>query len=187
MIKINLLPPEDRSKKRGIRLPSVSGANFIWPVAIICVYLGMLFAVATLQSRKVSGLEKQIDVAKQESRALAPQLEKIRQLTKEREEVNRRLNIIADLDKNRYFRVKLLNDISEKMPPNCWLTSVKEDKSNRISIKGVTFSNYIIADFMNNLERSDRFGEVVLMRAEEGQIMDYDVITFSLESKVMAR
>ncbi len=182
MIRINLLPLEDRKTSRSIKLPSLSGAAFVWPVAVIVLFTVMVFAISTLQSKKVKDLEQKIAEAKQESAALAPQLKKIRQLTHEREEVNKRLNIIASLDKDRYLRVKMLNDVSEKLPANCWLTSLKEQNGSRVSMDCVTFSNYIIADFMNNLERSDRFGKIKLMLAQEGRILKYNVVKFSLES-----
>lgn len=187
MIKINLLPSEERKKDRRISLPSLSGSMFLWPAIVLAFYGGAVFALSTLQGRKLADLEEKIRTARQESESLKPQLAKIRKLTKEREEVNRRLGIIASLDRDRYLRVMIMNELSEKLPSNCWLTSVKEDREGKYSIEGVTFSNYIIADFMNNLEKSHRFGGVNLKVAQEGKILDYDVIKFSMQSTVAAR
>jgi len=186
MIKINLLPPEDRKKTRRIKLPAFSagGPKSLWMIAGLVAYAGMVIAVASLQSKSVGDLEAKIAKAKQESEALAPQLERIRQLTKEREEVDRRLGIIAALDRERYFRVELLNDISEKMPPNSWLTSVKESGGTEIVLEGVTFSNYLIADLMSNLDKSDHFDLVTLNIAQEGRILEHKVIQFTLSSRV---
>jgi len=186
MIKINLLPPEDRKKTRRIKLPTLSGGGpkAVWMIAGIVVYAGMVIAIGSLQSKSVRDLEAKITMVKQESEALAPQLERIRQLTKEREEVDRRLGIIASLDRERYFRVQLLNDISEKMPPNSWLTAVKENGGTEITIDGVTFSNYLIADLMSNLDKSDHFDLVALSIAQEGRILDHKVIQFTLSSRI---
>ena len=186
MIRINLLPPEDRRKTRRLKLPSFSGGGpkAMWMIAAVVVYAGMLVAIATLQARTLTGLEEKISLAKEESERLAPQLERIRVLTKEREEVDKRLSIIASLDRERYFRVELLNVVSEKLPPNSWLTSFKETGGTQISIDGVTFSNYLIADLMNNLEKSQRFNNVTLNIAQEGHIMDHKVIQFTLNSRI---
>jgi len=186
MIKINLLPPEDRKKTHRIKLPALSGGGpkAVWMIAGIVVYAGMVIAIGSLQSKSARDLEAKITKVKQESEALAPQLERIRQLTKEREEVDRRLGIIASLDRERYFRVQLLNDISEKMPPNSWLTSVKENGGTEITIDGVTFSNYLIADLMSNLDKSDYFDLVALSIAQEGRILDHKVIQFTLSSRI---
>jgi hypothetical protein len=48
----------------------------------------------------------------------------------------------------------------------------------------VTFSNYLIADLMNNLEKSDRFNGVNLNIAQEGHMMDHKVIKFTLNSRI---
>ncbi len=184
MIRINLLPSETRKTKRTISLPSISGGAVVWITAAFVVYLGALFGVWSLQGRTIGELDSQIAEAKEESAQLAPQLAKIRKLTQEREEVNRRLNVIASLDRDRYLRVRMLNDISFDLPPNCWITDLTEQGGARVILDGVTFSNYIVADLMNNLEDSDRFTEVALVIAEEGQIDDHKVLKFTLNSKL---
>ncbi|UCH83128.1 MAG: PilN domain-containing protein, partial [Candidatus Latescibacterota bacterium] len=146
MIRINLLPLEDRKKTRRLRLPSFSGGGpkLVWAIAAVVVYGGMVAAMAGLQARSINDLEAKITEAKEESARLAPQLERIRMLTKEREEVDKRLNIIASLDRERYFRVAVMNDIAERLPANSWLTSFRESGGTTVSIDGVTFSNYLI-------------------------------------------
>ncbi len=146
--------------------------------------MGSLFGVWSLQNRTIGELDSKIAVAKEESSRLAPQLAKIRKLTKEREEVNRRLNVIASLDGDRYLRVRMLNDLSFDIPSNCWFTELTEQGGSRVTINGVTFSNYIVADMMNNMEDSDRFSEVALVIAEEGQIEEHKVLQFTLNSKI---
>lgn len=188
MIRINLLPQSERKKERRLKLPSFSGGPVaVWAVAVIVMYVGMVFGMAALQSKKISSLEAKIAKAKKEAAELAPQLERIRKLTEEREEVNRRLSVIAALDKDRYFRVKLLNDISMQLPTNTWLTLLKETTPNTFTVEGVTFSNYLIADLMTNLTKSDRFDIVDLNIAQEGHIQEHTVIQFTLNSTVTNR
>ena len=58
---------------------------------------GAVAGIWVLQSRKITDYETRIQALKEESARLAPQLAKIRKLTAEREEVNKRLGIIASL------------------------------------------------------------------------------------------
>jgi len=184
MIRINLLPSEERKRKRTISLPSISGGAVVWITVASVVYAGALFGIWALQGRTIADYEGKIKEAKEESARLAPQLAKIRKLTAEREEVNKRLNVIASLDKDRYLRVRMLNDMSLDLPANCWYTGLTEQGGTRVTVEGVTFSNYIIADLMNNLEKSDRFEDVALVIAEEGNIDDIKVLKFTLNSKL---
>jgi type IV pilus assembly protein PilN len=189
MIRINLLPADERKKSGGFKMPSISfgGAKTVWLVAGVSIYLLMVLAISLLQARNVDELEGKIVVAKEEAARLAPQLERIRQLQKEREEVNRRLSVIAQLDRDRYYRVKLLNDVSMKLPPNTWLTSLKEQNGTTLTVDGVTFSNFLIADLMTNLEKSERVTGVMLNIAEEGRIDEHKVIQFTLQSRITSK
>ncbi len=185
MIRINLLPSDDRKKSRKISLPSVSGGAVLWVLVITGVYFGALFSISALQHRTIKSYEKKILEAKEESARLAPQLAKIRRLTKEREEVNRRLGIIASLDRDRYLRVQMMNDLSVGVPANLWVTKVTEQGGSRMTVEGITFSNFTVADFMNNLEKSQHFTDVALQVAEEGEIDDVKVLKFTLNSRLV--
>ncbi len=182
MIRINLLPTEDRIKGRQFHLPEMST---IYLVAGVIVFFASIIAVGMIQAHKARDLEKKIEIATQESKKLAPQLAKIKQITKEREEVDRRLSLITSLDRNRYFRVKLLNDIGFNVPSNCWLTEINEISPNNFNIEGVTFSNYTIADIISNLETSPIFTHVDLLVAKKGEINKREVMKFSLSANVM--
>jgi len=182
MIRINLLPAEDRAKKKELHLPEMST---VYLAAAVIVFIGAMVVTGTVQRHKVRDLEKKIEVAKEESRKLAPQLAKIKQITMEREEVNRRLSLITSLDRHRYYRVKLLNDISFKLPANCWLTDISEHSPNNFTIDGITFSNFTVADMMSNLEDSPLVTSVDLKIAERGQINKREVMKFSLSANVM--
>ena len=78
MIKINLLPKEDRVKKREFHLPEMST---VYLVAGVAVFFAAIVIVGLMQQHKIRVLDSKIEVAKEESRKLAPQLAKIKQIT----------------------------------------------------------------------------------------------------------
>jgi type IV pilus assembly protein PilN len=182
MIKINLLPREERTKRREFKLPQMST---VYLVGAIVLFFAAILATGIMQQHKIKVLEDKMAAATEESKKLAPQLAKIKEITKEREEVDRRLGIIASLDRSRYFRVKLLNDISLNLPVNCWLTEVAEASQNTFNLNGVAFSNYTIADIMTNLETSPAVTRVDLTVAERGKIKEREVMKFKLVANVM--
>jgi type IV pilus assembly protein PilN len=185
MIRINLLPSDERSSKRRISLPTVSGGAILWASLGVVIYVGAVAGIWVLQSREIKDYETRILALKEESARLAPQLAKIRKLTAEREEVNRRLAIIASLDKDRYLHVRMMNELAVQLPDNCWIQNVSENKGAGVSIEGVTFSNFIIADLMSNLDQSGRFTDVALVEAEEGDIDDVRVVKFEISAKLV--
>jgi len=182
MIKINLLPREERKKRREFKLPQMTT---VYMVGALALFFGAMLFTGGMQHHKIKVLEGKIAAANEESKKLAPQLAKIKEITKEREEVDRRLGIIAELDRYRYFRVKLLNDVSFNLPVNCWLTGVSEVSPNMFGIEGVAFSNYTVADMMTNLETSPTITRVDLKVAEKGKISEREVMKFKLVANVM--
>jgi type IV pilus assembly protein PilN len=181
MIKINLLPREERIKKREFKLPQMTT---VYMVGGIILFFAAMLGAGVIQQHKIQVLEKKMAAANEESKKLAPQLAKIKEITREREEVDRRLGIIADLDRYRYFRVKLLNDVSFNIPVNCWLTGISEISQNTFGIEGVAFSNYTVADMMSNLETSPTISQVDLKVSEKGTIHEREVMKFKLVANV---
>jgi type IV pilus assembly protein PilN len=185
MIRINLLPSDERASRRKISLPTISGGAVLWVSLGVFVYAGAVAGIWVLQSHKITEYETKIQALKEESARLAPQLARIRKLQEEREAVNKRLGIIAALDKDRYVRVRMMNDLAGTLPDNCWITDMNETGGASVEIEGVTFSNFIIADFMTSLERSGRFADVSLVKAQEGEIESVRVVKFDLSAKLV--
>lgn len=184
MIRINLLPRDERIKRREFKLPKL---GTIYLFGSVVLFFGAIVTTGLVNQHRIATLERKIVAANEESKKLAPQLAKIKEITNEQEEVNRRLAIIAELDRFRYFRVKLLNDISFNLPVNTWLTDVTEVSPNQFGIDGVAFSNYSVADMMSNLETSTAVTKVDLKVAEKGKIREREVMKFKLVANVMPR
>ncbi len=181
MIRINLLPKEDVPRHVQIKLPPV--ASFI-PVFVAVALLGLCVATAFIQHGRVVKLQSDIQTAREESQKLAPQIARIKQLTQERDQVDRRLDAITMLDKDRYVRVRLMSELSRRMPANTWLTLYQEVNPTTIRLEGITFSNFVIADFMRNQVVSSSYLGVDLDFISRGTIGDIDVLKFGLTAQV---
>ena len=68
------------------------------------------------------------------------------------------------------------------MPENLWLSKVAELPDKQFAIEGVTFSNFIVARFMQDLEATGHWQNVELSVAQQGKIDGYDVVQFSMVS-----
>jgi len=182
VIRINLLPQEERTKQRRLPTIKIPQVGAVVPFVVLGVVVCVIAATATLQGRKLAQLKNDIEVTQAESAQYKPQLEKIRQITQQRQEVRARLDMIASLDRQRYFRVQVLDELSRSIPENLWVKGFSEVSAGSFQIEGVTFSNFNVARFMQNLESSEKFTNVDLTVAEQGTIEDLDVVQFSLIS-----
>jgi len=176
MIRINLLPRDERQTRRALQLPKMGS---LMPVLVLLLVIALFGAVSVFQTLQIGRLKSDIARAEQESAKLKPQIQTIQDLTVKREELQRRLNVIQDLDKTRLQRVMLVSELSKCVPEHLWLTSY-EEAGNKVTIEGVTFSNLLVADFMTRLEASPLYGSVDLLVAEKGTIDQRNVVKFKV-------
>ncbi len=176
MIRINLLPRDERHERRSLALPKIGS---LMPILVLLLVIALFGAVSVFQTLQIGRLNADVARAEQESAKLRPQIQTIQELTQKREELQRRLNVIQDLDKTRLQRVMLVDELSRCVPEHLWLTSYEEN-ANKVQIEGVTFSNLLVADFMTRLEASPLYGSVDLLLAEKGVIDNRNVVKFKV-------
>lgn len=185
MIRVNLLPREDKSQRRQSSAPSdFKLGEVVLPVVVLAAAVLVITGSALSQRTRQAALEKSIQQVDSESRALAPQIARVNQLAQERAELDLRMGIITRLEKGRTQSVKLMDELARCVPDHLWLTGVSQDASNHLQLEGVTYSNLVVSDFMSRIERSSLFSSVELAVAERGQVTDKNVVKFSISCSV---
>lgn len=113
-------------------------------------------------------LQKEIDKAKADKKALEMQL-----------------GIIEDLSKDRLRDVKALDIIQRMIPEKAWLKSIEISRDNRMTLGGNALSDSDVLSFVGNLQRSINFKQVIPKTAEEkidiGVVKSFN-ISLDLES-----
>ncbi len=185
MIRVNLLPREDKAQRRQSSAPSdFKVGDVILPVVVLAAAALVIAGSALSQRTRQAGLEKSIQQVDSESRALAPQIARVNQLAQERAELDLRMGIITRLEKGRTQSVRLMDELARCVPDHLWLTGVSQDASNHLQLEGVTYSNLVVSDFMSRIERSSMFSNVELAVAERGQVTDKNVVKFQISCSV---
>ncbi|MEQ1833331.1 MAG: PilN domain-containing protein [Candidatus Eisenbacteria bacterium] len=186
MIRVNLLPREEKAQRRQASSgpSSFKVGEVVLPAVVLAAAALVIAGSAMSQRTRQSGLEKSIQQVDAESRALAPQIARVNQLAQERAELDLRMGIITKLEKGRTQSVRLMDELARCVPDHLWLTGVSQDASNHLQLEGVTYSNLVVSDFMSRIERSSMFSNVELAVAERGQVTDKNVVKFSISCSV---
>jgi len=184
MIRINLLPREELPKQKSLKLPQM---GTFAPLAIVLVAVVVITGSYFHQSKQISALNLTIAEEEAESRRLAPEIAKIKRLNKQRKDLNDRLDVITDLDRDRYFRVHLMDELNRSLPEHMWLTRFEDVGGDSYRVEGVTFSNFLISDFLQSMTNSPWFATVDLTVAEKGAIGDVQVIKFKAMARAVRR
>ncbi len=172
MIRINLLP--SGKKKALILPPSIIYGVLATVVSIICVigftvYLG----------KQISAKEREIASQEQKLNSLQAKLIEVQNYEKNNEEVREKTNIIELLKKKQIVPLRLLDEVSEKLPKGVWLTNLT-DRSGSVSIEGYAFTNTDLVTYVQNLKNSEYFTNVTLIESRQAEIAELSIYKFKL-------
>ena len=139
------------------------------------------------KEEQIAALRADIRTANEEMSRLKPQIDRITQLAREREDLNLRLSILQGLCRERYLPVETMDHLADQVPDFLWLTKVALSGDNQITVEGMAFSNLMIADLMSRMEQSELFTGVDLVVAERSKnsaSSDQPVLSFTLTSGI---
>jgi type IV pilus assembly protein PilN len=182
MIQINLLPQEERIQRKKFALPGVSA---VVPFVMVGAFLVAVVGITVMERSKIASLNRDIARSEEEARRLKPQIEKVNELTRQREELNTRLTIIQDLDKGRFQAVRLMDEVAADIPSYLWLTALKDQGGSKVTMEGVTFSNLVVADLMLRLDKSEIFQNIDLVVTQKGLIDNREVTQFTVTAEIV--
>ena len=174
MIRVNLLPFRLERKKENIRRQVSVFSLLILFSALVLVWHSMSMSKAILQTQQKTEVVKS-EIVKYKAKA-----DKVTQIKKNLEILENKLQIVESLTSQRKEQLDLLEMLPDKVvPERMWLESLKVDATS-VVIKGISFDNPTIADFMKNLEASNRFSQIDLKRSKIEKV-DNDIMLKSFE------
>ena len=174
MIKVNLLPYREKKKE----VQSKNQVVILGALGLAFVVLLGAFHIFTVM--KLTGLENQVQSTQQTLQQLKSSIGDINQYKKAKEILEKRLNIINYLEKNRFAKVLFLDELSSMVPVNqVWIKSLKESETD-VKIDGFAKDNIAIARFMRNLEKSEQLTSVDLVSSKQTEIAGNKLKQFTL-------
>ena len=166
MIRINLLGVGRPKKGKRGGMPSTGGGGAsVLVIALIVAVLtagGNYVYYMRLQSTAAT-LQKQIQDADRENRRLADIKAKFFELKKQKETLERRVNVIHELQKDQSGPSQLLSMIGDTVNRTdaVWLRTMKDEGQN-INLTGMALSVNAVANLMQNLKHTGQFKSVEL-------------------------
>ncbi len=175
MIKINLMAEGKRpAVARKSRAPMVSGGggggggDFANTMLVGAIVLGLLVAAGWwfLLNQKISKKDKEIAVAQKEVDELEQVIKEVEAYKLKKADLERKISVINSLKENQRGPVQIMDEISRALPELLWLTSLDVNNSN-ILLRGSAFNMSAVANFIDNLDRVEAFGEPILQDATQ--------------------
>lgn len=177
MIRINLLPIRALKKKESTRQMF---SIFFLSVGLLALVI-VFFHISL--SNRIRDVEAQIVRNNEEIKRLKIDTRDVNKFKTEKEDLQRRLNIIYALQRAKTGPVRVLDELAMAVPGKLWLTSLKE-KDGKMEIKGLAMDNPTIAQFMTNLEKTGVIKNVELIVSQQLERKDLKLKEFSLTCQV---
>lgn len=164
-IEINLLPAEYRFHKRQFRIQRET----IYPLLAIIV-IGIVLVFWTLfQQNSISYNEGQIKFLSQQIEQNRPIQNEINKLRSDKLAIQEKIRALERISVSREKWVKLMEELSSRLPQYTWLISIKEENTIPpvLSIEGRTYSFPDVANYMSNLKESKYIEAIGLSDIEQ--------------------
>lgn len=186
MIEINLLPEEERKRKKseggipkiGIKIPTNLG--FFVSIGISVLLFIIIFIIHFSQVSQINQLKKKITEKQNELKKLQEEVAKVEKMKEKESEINAKMETIKNLVSGKFAYAQLLDKINQLLPEYVWLEELTV-KDKRLILKGKTFSNLMITDLLTNLKKETEYFENftlkdIVNKPEGG----YDIISFEI-------
>ncbi|HEY5716105.1 MAG TPA: PilN domain-containing protein [Psychromonas sp.] len=178
MSNINLLPWREEFKKKkkmiflavlGLSSLSVLGAS----------YLGKLYVDGLIgaQNQRNQYLQTQTII-------LDRRIAEVRQIKKEKAELERRINLIKKLEEKRNYATHLFNILPEVVPPGIYLKSITF-ANEQVDVQGMSESNNRLARMTRNIDGSGWLGNSYISSIVSGPTKPIKLSNFVMKFAVV--
>jgi type IV pilus assembly protein PilN len=177
MIKINLLPVREERRKAGLRQLGLS---------MVVALIGAVALAASIQWKlqgDLASAQAQVAQTKREIDRFGPQLKQVEQYKKTKEEIERKLSVIEQLDDSRSGPVHVLDELARRTPDRLWLTDLSA-KNHELDIQGLSLDNELVALFLTDLNASPYFKDVELLGTQAKDVNGFKLNQFKLKAQI---
>lgn len=150
MAYINLLPWREEALK-------AKQKEFFTILAAVCLCVfALVFTVNLYFQARVDGQTARNQYIKTEIQKLDIQIAEIKTLNKKKEELQKRIDVVEQLQLRRNVGTQVLDEIAKIIPNGIYITQL-DKKGNSIEITGKSESNNHLANMIRAIELSDLF------------------------------
>lgn len=195
MIEINLLPgaKKKRGGGAGFKMPDLKSlaASVRDPWLIACVVgwvlvAGVIGIFYVPRKTQVRGLGPRLDSIEREARRLQEVLRTKAEAEAKRDTLEAQINVIRDIDRERYIWPHIMDAVTRSLPPYTWLdelafrsgTDVDTSSGLTMQITGKSADIQAVTRFVRNLEESPFLQNCVLVSTAVVREAQHDLISY---------
>jgi len=177
MIRINLLPVRAARKKEEVQRQLLLFTVFL--VGVLAVGLILLQSNRGTLA-KVEQTNKQLEAEIADLKKIIGEVDEYK---KQQALLEKKLEVIRKLKADKTGPVHMLDELALRIPEKLWLETIEEN-SQKVTLRGVSINNEVIATFMNKMEDSIYFSDVFLVSIQAREEGDLKLKEFTVTSRI---
>jgi type IV pilus assembly protein PilN len=178
MLEINLLPVREVRKRAEAQQTLRQ---------LVLVLILTVCGIGAVHSRLGSEMNRAAARIQQMERDIAqfkPQLEQVEAFKKKKSELQKKIDVIDGLDKARRGPVRVMAELSDRIPPRVWITSL-DTTGSTVKLTGQSLDNELVALFLRDLGASPYFDEIDLEGTKlEGSKGGLKLVKFEMKAEL---
>ena len=178
MIQINLLPVREARRKADLR-------QLVMQIVLALILVaGAIGVVHSRLADKIGHAEARITQMQHDIKQFDPQLKQVAAFRKKKAQLEKKIDIIAGLDRARKGPVRVMDELASNTPARLWLESLRTE-GEAIELKGQSLDNELVAVFLGSLGDSPYFDKVDLNSTKLGKGPEgLEVVEFVIEAQI---
>ncbi len=177
MTNINLLPVEYREKEKfNIR-------RLLVIFLFIILIFGSVYLYFSLEMQ-IDYKEQELNSKKSELASIEKVIQEVKNLERDKEIIEERINIIQGLIDNQSHLSRILGEYSASLLDEVWFDNLSLSANQTFDFTANTFNNYLIAKYMVTLKDDPTFDNIELEYVRKTTIKEEDtdvkIVNFSL-------
>ncbi|MDI9570792.1 MAG: PilN domain-containing protein [Pseudomonadota bacterium] len=174
MIRINLLPYQEKAEKetQARQIIVIAGA-----LAVFLLIVGVLHLWIVMS---ISALEKDVKTKEERIVVLNKLIGEVDQIRNEKRILEKKLEVIDNLEKNRNYPVRLFAEVASQVPSkDVWLEKLAQ-KGPSLEVEGKARDTFAVVRFIKNMEGSMYIQSVELVSSKQIEISGIQLQQFVL-------
>ena len=176
MIKINLIPAEERRDIKGF------GELLLGLLVIVALFAGIA-ALHVVQSNNMKEVETKFQKTEKEIKSLEAVKIRVDEFKAKNLELKRRIEIINTLERNRTGPLFVMDALASAMPAKAWIDEFSES-GMKAKMVGIADNEFTVADLMESLQASPYFKTVELGVIKKTTMRKQQLRSFALHSRL---
>jgi len=180
MIQINLLPVREAKRKAGVK------QNVLELVLLLIVVVAAIGFVHTDLTGNIEATEHRISQMQTDIDRFKPQLDQVAAFRAKKAELQKKIDVIAGLDRARKGPVRIMDELATRTPERLWLDSISA-RGTKLELTGQSLDNELVAVFLGSLGDSPYLADVDLNSSELANGPEgLQVVKFKIQAVIVA-